>query len=105
MESIPSTITTTGQTKQSWRGQPGSAEFGNNKVVCKAAGHDHQPAAAQLTLQTANAVLPSRHPASPLSTAPYHTEALFPMVTSPITEALGATKVCSPSVGRLPAKA
>ena len=110
---VESTIISTGQTIRSRKGQSESSEFDNNQVVFQAAHYGHQPFEQllcccqlhQLTLQTAGAVLPSRQSASPLSTAPYHTEALFPIVTSPITEALGATNVCSPSVGRLPAKA
>ena len=38
----------------------------------------------------------------PLSTAPYHTDELGPMVTSPMTEALGATKATWLSTGRRP---
>ena len=38
---------------------------------------------------------------APLSTQPYHTDALFPTVTSPMTAALGATKASSATLGAL----
>lgn len=47
----------------------------------------------------------SRAALAPRTTAPYQTEELAPMVTSPDTEALGATKASPSSTGRLPATA
>jgi hypothetical protein len=38
---------------------------------------------------------------SPRMTAPYHTEVLSPILTSPMTEALGAIKESTATTGRL----
>ena len=61
------------------------------------------------TLKYCNAWLSCHHMAmdqlqpcsSPLSTAPYQTEALLPRLTSPTTAALGATKLSGPKLGFL----
>ncbi len=41
---------------------------------------------------------------TPLSTALYHTDDWSPSVTSPISDAFGATKMSVPSLGFMPSK-